>query len=473
MIRLAGKKYILPIILICTLFVVFLNEINLNYLNHQFPAKGGMITTADEYSYFQPAKVFFEKGCWSSNENCEPEFIRSPGYGMFFFASLLLNHENPFLVEKILQIICFSISLFLLFKIIIQLTSSLKAGLYGVILFTLIPSFHGFTYYTLTESISPLLLLLSLYLFMNSSTGKNKVGLSLVLGLLLLVRPQLLPFNAVILLYYVFRNMKSIWIPVLSILPLTLWQIRTFHYSNDFSLHPIYSNKNNGEYRFPHKEMTSLFKIWEYRSDRFHQTIGLLSRDTSLQIRSEALKNIPEKYRPELEDVFSKYQLYRSDQRKLSHFTYQTKVKGEDDLISLIKDKKSELKAKYPMDYYLVTPIKSAGRMFLTSMMNLHVFQSPWRENIMIQSIKIVSFLTLMLSLFASLLLIQNKIVNEQFRLFIIASLISVLYLIFIQRLNEERYIVPYMPIWFISLITISVILKKGSYRLPSLSNKK
>ncbi|TNF46528.1 MAG: DUF2079 domain-containing protein [Bacteroidetes bacterium] len=467
------RNLLFILIFLCTVAVVVLNEINLNYLDGRRPSSNGLITTADEYSYLQPPRSFFNTGVWSGGDLKNTDYTRTPGYGLIFLSCQIISSSQPYLVLKLFQILSFSLSLYLLYLIIFQITISHRLGIISILIYTVIPSYHGFTYYTLTESVIPFFVLLALYFFLNINLRRAKVYLTVCLSFLLLIRPQLIPLYLVLVVFLIVYDRKSIWMALLAILPLGFWMIKATNATKNISLHPIYSNKNNNEYREPHKEMTELFKVWEFRSDRFHQTIGILSKDTTQTTRHLALRNVPEKFRGEITHLFQSYQMYRFEQRKLTKpFTVKTRIKGESELIQEIQKSRQQLTKDYFVDYYVLTPVKSAYRMFASSMMNLHVFQSAWKNSIVIQILKIISFLLLITGVVSSffILFLRTPI---QLKMFALASLLSILYLVFFQRLNEERYIVPYMSIWLICLlVSIHELKKKGKLSLP-FSNKK
>jgi hypothetical protein len=462
------NRLLILLILGCTLGVILLNEYNLSSLNGSFPSKEGLITTADEYSYFQPVRNFLEYGCWSNYENCELAVIRTPGYGLIYLVSNLFGTSHSFLILKVIQILFFSLSLYLLFSITQQLTSSSKMGFLAILLYTLIPGFHGFTYYTLTESVLPFFVLFSLFFFLKKEPHA-RVGLIFSLGFLLLIRAQAIPFLLLIFTFYFIKERKNLWIPIIAAIPLTAWLITAGISNGKLELHPIYSNKNYNEYRKPHQELTELFKIWEFRSDRFHSTIGILGKDTTTQSLTLALKNVPEKFHPEITGVFKDYQNFRLEQRHYTgSYTETTVLPGEKELIQKIKAKRYSLVNDNAFDYYVLTPLKSGQRMFMTSMMNLHLFQAKWANVFWVKALKILSFLILISGFLCSIFILLRS-GSIELKLFCLGSFLSILYLIFFQRLNEERYIVPYMSIWLISLILTLSEIKKGSLRLPFL----
>lgn len=445
------------ITLFSILALLLLNEVNLAHIKPNFPYKEGLITTADEYSYFSPADQFQSSLKWANNASGEPAYMRTPGYGIIYLIAKFIGNSHAFLILKIFQILFFAGSILLFSKLLLHLKISTRLVLFGTAIYGLLPSFSGFTYYTLSESVLPFFVLWSLYSF-KVDTDNRSISLNVILSncFLILIRPQLILLPLLFLLFLLYKR-KKLWVSVLlAFIPLMLWNVRTISITGEWSgFHPIYSKTNNSLYREPHKEMTDLFRIWEFRGDYFHGTIALLSRDTTLKTTNEVLQTIPEKYRTDVKPLLIEFQHFRNVQQTVyAHKKIDNYIPGEQHLIEAIHSTRKKLVNENKLDYFIKTPTKSFKKLIFTSMMNLYVFQDPWRENWLVLSLKYFSFAIISLGFLCSCFFLIKR---SDPIMFISASfvLLSIGYLCFVQRFNEERYLLPYLSILFIHLLVL------------------
>jgi hypothetical protein len=466
-VTLKGKIYLITFLSLVLLVV--LNEVNLSFLQGNFPYKDGLITTADEYSYFAPADTFLDHFKWAESSDGRPAFMRTPGYSVIYLLSRLIGGTYAFLILKIIQILLFGGSILLLAKIL-QL---LHVREWLILLFTaiygLMPCFSGFVYYTLSESVIPFFVLWSLNSVLRQSfEQKLSWSVAVSLACLTLIRPQLVVLPLTFLALVLFRGQRKTAISiVLSFVPLLIWQLRTFSIEGKLTdFHPIYSVSNNSLYRPPHQAMTDLFRLWDCRGDVFHNNMALLSRDTLSSTRKEVLETIPGKFHSSVEPLLLKFQQFRMMQREeYSGRQLNDYLPGEKELVDGILRKRTELIREYPLDHYVKTPVLSTKKLLGTSMMNLFVFQDPWRNNLLVIALKFLSFGLTTAGILAMIHVILFH-VNVTLRLSAIAVLLSLFYLCFVQRFNEERYLTPYL-----SLLLIFLAVSVNRY-LPA-ENKK
>jgi hypothetical protein len=443
------------IILFSVGVLILINETNLSFLKPNFPFKQGLITTADEYSYFSPVDQFVETGIWAENSLGAKAYMRTPGYGLIYLIAKVIGGSNAFLFLKTIQILLFAGSVYLFSKILITLKLSEKLTLVGTLIFGLMPMFSGFVYYTLSESVLPFFVLWSFYALLKANENqRNSLNVMIALGFLLLLRPQMLVLTSLFLFYFLLMRKRIFWSVLLAFVPLFFWNIRTVYITGEWlGLNPIYSKNNNSLYREPHKEMTDLFRVWEYRGDYFHSTMAILSRDTSNTTTQSVLKTIPIQYQATVRPIFLEFQKFRHQQitayanKKISSYLPVEKV-----LIGNIKLARKKLIRDNPADFYLITPLKSFKKLMLTSMMNLFVFQETWKEQSIVLILKYGSFLLISLGFISSILLLI-KASNPVIRVSALSVLVSIFYLSFGQRFNEERYLLPYLSLLLIHLL--------------------
>lgn len=442
-------------VLFALVATIVLNEINLSFLGNEYPYKQGLITTADEYSYFSPAEQLLKTGEWNVNSTGEKAYIRTPGYGIIYFVALTIGGSHAFVVLKCIQLLLFGGSVVLFFRLLRFFTDE-KLSLLATAIYALLPCYSGFTYYTLSESVLPFFMLGWLYAVFVQSEKNQWLMLLFSTAALVMIRPQLIVFPLALLLYYTIKRDKLVFALLLGLLPFLSWQVRTMSILGHWpDLHPIYSTKNNSLYRPPHREMTDLFRIWEYRGDVFHGNMGVLSSDTTKEARNKVLETIPMKYRKDVTPVLHDFQQLRY----LQQSTYAEKsihgfLPGEKELVEQIRKVRKHLQAQRPFDYYLKTPTLSAKRLIGTSMMNLYVFQATWSNAWVVLLLKIVCFVLIVCGICATIVMLFSG-ENDLLKVCAFALLCSLFYLVFFQRMNEERYLYPYLPLLLLFFVAV------------------
>ena len=448
-----------------TILAVIWQEYNLTYVGKVNPNKTehGIIRTADDASYVQPPMNLKNRGTWKDNSAGNSSYYqRPPGYGMLYLASSHLYPSNPYVVIKTIQILGFFVSILLVFKLLIQYGLNQKWAVVATGLYAFSPNFSGFIYHSITEGITPVLLLWSIYEWtklLQVNQGSSQVisfRCFLSNGFLLLVRPQLIVFVIVFIVYLLLkRRTKLAALSLLIFLPFTMWQVRVMSISGSMGMHPIYSYTNHSFYRPPHEALGNLFKVWEYKSDRFHETIGPLLTDTSEVTRERALLNIPEKYRAELELILCEYQEVSAIE--LSGILNQNLNQELDEETAFVKHANAltkKLAKENILDAFVKTPISSATELFVNSHLHLTIFQVKFRGAIGMEALRWISLLAVLFGIVALFILsLFGRNVPILLWLICLSSVITILYLVFVQRLNEERYLTPLLPLAFIASI--------------------
>ena len=122
-----------------------------------------------------------------------------------------------------------------------------------------------------------------------------------------------------------------------------------------------------------------------------------------------------------------------------------------------------KLKGENMIDAYLFTPLKSSFELLSKSHLNLSIFQSKWRGSPIIEFLRWLSLSVIVMSILSVIYLLFSFNYSFELKVVAISILSTILYLIFIQRLNEERYMTPFLPLAFIILILVgySFVQKK------------
>ncbi len=458
------QKKLLIVALIGATFAVFLQEQNLQFLGNRYPASHGLLTSADEASYFSPAFNFLQKGTWKDNSIGQSAYFqRTPGYGLVYLFCLVIAGKKAFWMLKLLQILAFSGSIFLFGNILEKLLKNSKFALFGTMIYAFVPAFSGFMYFTLTESFTPFLVLWSVFAGISFEQKKTNFSWNFLIAnsVMLLFRPQLIVFLLGFCAFYFFQyQRKKAVFTLLAILPLLIWNIRTVAISGTWlGIHPIYSTTNNTLFRPSHEAMTNLFRIWEADGAKFHETIHALTDSTDIRLISA---QIPEKYRKKVTPIMEKYRVLCN--YKLTHFDQKKPISGtfdgEDKFLLEINTLTKKLKSENKLDYYILTPIKSLKKLMLSSHLNLGIYQFKYRGTWWMDTIR-WSCLAIIVSSFMAALLALFKKDRDLIFYLSLAIIVNIFYLIFIQRMNEERYLTPFLPIALIVLLVGIFNLRK------------
>lgn len=452
-----GKYYYLLIAFTGTLLAVFWQELNLFYFHTDFPGFHGLITSADEASYLRPPLNLLGTGEWKdSSTGIASHFMRPPGFGLYFLILKFFFGSKVWIAMKAAQILFFFFSILLFARVLDFLKINERARRVFTAIYAFAPCYSGFMYFIVTESITPFFGLLSTYYWLKSASEERDLPLGYILssGFLLLIRPQLLMF---ILLfsgfYFLKKHYRAGLLSLLAFLPLLLWNVRSVSIAGKWmGMHPIYSETNNSLYRPGHEALTDLFRIWEYRGDVFHLTMKQLASDTSLQKRRAALQNIPVQYRSELETVFKDYQ--QLEHYRQTHYKPEEKIRsflpGEQAFVKNVNALRRRLVAENKTDFHLETPLRSLKKLIVSSHLGLMIFQDQFRGAWWMEILRWGCFLLLFSAYLAAfsypLKFFKDRQINE-LTVIAVGILISFVYLAYVQRMNEERYLTPLLPL--------------------------
>jgi hypothetical protein len=443
-----NQKLIL-IALAGTFLAVFWQELNASFLDTAGNYRYGLIETADEASYLSPPKNLIDHGFWADNSiGLSRYYQRPPGYGMIFGIFYFFMGKQALLGLKILQIIAFFFTLYFSGKILHHLIKNDKWTYISTTILAIIPIYSGFMYYTLTEALTPFLLIWSIQSYL---TTLSMIRMSIPFALLLLVRPQLMIFPLVMILLSLLKKEKMRTISIaIAFIPLIIWMLRTTIITGEYQgIHPIYSDTNISLYRPGHAALTDLFKIWEGNGERFHETIACVSNTQDNKALKKCSNHVPKAYMEKTQPLLEQYNrlLHRKDYGLSEQFKTQERI-----FVQKVNATRDELVRQNRFTYHILTPFKSAVYLLSKSQLNLFIYQETFRGNFLMELIRWISLLLINLGMISLVVQILRRrtqlIVSLSF-----ASLGYFFYLIYFQRMNEDRYLSPLLPLLFIVLI--------------------
>ncbi len=442
------NKKLIVISFVGTILAIFWQELNTFYIQNIDSNRFGMIQTADEASYLAPPINYLSEGVWADNSDGITRFYqRTPGYGSIYMICTLILGKYALLGIKIIQILGYFFSILLIGKISILLLPKQKIALTAALITALLPMYSGFMYYTLTEGITPVLTLWTIYSYLNFNSSKKPFPVIVSTSLLILVRPQMILLPFLFIVYHLLKRERKLALVItLGFIPFALWQLRTFSISKEIpGLHPIYSSQNNTLFRPSHEAMTNLFRIWESDGEQFHSAIAAIKNGKI----DDALSTIPLQFHAQVKPLLAEYERVLNSKDAFKSREY---LAAEKKLIKHTNAVINSLKKENKFLTHIKTPLESASYLLSKSQMNLYIFQDPLRGNPFIELLRILSVILINLGFLAALMLFFRFKFDELTVLSVFIC-VTFFYLIYVQRLNEERYLTPLLPLLLICFL--------------------
>jgi 4-amino-4-deoxy-L-arabinose transferase-like glycosyltransferase len=433
----------------------------------------GMILTADDPSYLRPVENWIHYGVWKDNTQGVSAYIqRPPGMGIMHGLFYQLSPQHDAVLHKVFNMLLHFIALYLFglaaFRLLGRTWALVAQSIYAIL-----PCFWGYIFYFLTESITPSLLVILVYGYVQQAKDpgvKWMVFQAMVGGCLLLIRPQLgicmLPFFYFLWKYVQQPQKNRLWVGALSIILLMGgwmgWQVRSASIAGRWvGLHPIYDVTNNTQYRPVHRSFGQMFKVWEHKSQKFHGVMGYLwlasaSADTGKTNVEPVLQVIPPRVfarvsKEKFAEIFSEYIAVNKELDIVNnlHSPLPGETSREIQLRLRVDSLTRVLHKKMWLETYLITPLHSAEWMFTKSQLNLGIFQKKYRGQGWVTLLRYICLFVIICSVCMSLVHLFFPKERVSF-LLALAFVVYVLYLFFAQTMNEERYLMPWLPVLFL-----------------------
>ncbi|MFY7991169.1 MAG: hypothetical protein ACOVO3_10555 [Fluviicola sp.] len=419
----------------------------------------GIHETADDASYLRPAENWINHGVWKDNSEGPSAYVqRPPLVGGIYAIGFWLSPGGSKVIFMVFAVLLHLIAVRCLNQLLLATSQIWRVT--GLLLFTVLPCFFGFLSYSISEAHVVSLIVIGITLFYQNRSG---FILGSFLLLIYLFRPVLLllflPWFVIRLrerIHLVGRNWKiAFFILLLAVLG---WEGRKAYYTGHLlDLHPIYHEANWSTYRPPHEKLSDLFRIWETKPELFHELCGKALAGT-LDLKAV------EEYCQERHVPLDAATLHGT-LIKWAHVAQSaidenamTLTRSEQEFNKRIKLLRKELVSEYPWRYYVYTPLQGMKEQLPKSHLNLGIFQETYRGTWLVEFIRIISLLLVVLSF---VLLPASIIHKHPLRYLAIGTLIYLVYLFWIQRMNEDRYLLPaFIAAYCVLLFWINSIFK-------------
>lgn len=427
---------------------------------------GVTVVTADDASYLAPAENFLKGHGWMTNQPGKVKYtLRSPGYGMIYASFRLFLSEKAALKGMVaFQILIFAVAVSMIPKLYRSFAGTkiqIEIGYFLAGFIAVMPIFSGFLGYTLTEGITPSLVIIFLFFLTGfDDSSMRSILAGIVLGLLILIRPAMIIWVLAPLILFLIslkhNRKKLLLIAAIGLLPIALWQMHISFKTKEFQgLHPIYQNDSNDLYRPLHRDIWNFHKSWGQTGYEFNSTVNRLWQDALAGNDPEyaidkIMQAIPDNCieligYADLETAYRDYFDVLLTQVASFHHNLPIPHQNweEKNLSTQFKKFRQGYISKYPINSFVIVPIKVYFELAAHSNLSLYIFQKPWRGHVLVEIFRYFSFAihfgVFMLFPFAVVLNRKNKL----FLAIALPVLAYIGYLILIQRGIEERYTLP------------------------------
>lgn len=423
--------------------------------------QGLSVATADDASYLSPAKNHIEIGIWKDNDVGSRAYIlRSPGYGMVYAFLLNFFGERRALIALLgWQFFLWAMAVAFIPFIAQKLGISQIIGYILALVIALFPMFSGFLSYTLTEAVTPsLVIFFYASLFYPWKTNYLTVLIpAMILGFCILVRPPMLILLLGLIPLAKTDLRRVLSIALLGVLPFMVWQGRVYRFSGKVDLHPIYQNDTPGLYRPLHQVVWDFHKMTGQSGADFHRSVKILEdaavNGTDKQV---AAKCITEKMDPRVFSALEEKRLLKAYESYISvleiqvpyqerNRTINAPIPGESDLIEEFKEFRTEYVRKNAFHAWFVSPLAVLKKAIFHSNLSHYIFQSPLRGNFLVEFLRYLSFAIHSWAFATVFLFPFYRVSNRRVLSMAIPVLTYLIYLAFVQRGIEERYTLPFL----------------------------
>jgi hypothetical protein len=476
-------KPIWLIVLVSLISAFFFNELNLSTLSEERLQEGQTVKTSDDWSYLSPAKNYYKTGVWKENIPGKVSYFqRPPGYGILYYCCLLLSETHALLLLKIFQVLLFSLSVFCLYKICMRLLNNEKIALIVAAIYGITPFAMGFLYYSLTEGITPALLIFYIHFLVYANVARFKKQQNFLFGVaalifayLFIVRPVLGVFGLLLPVFiyysYAYWFKKVIIFGAIASSFMVIWQVRNYTITGEYvGLHPIFQQDNNSLYRSPSAAFWDFNESWGVEGAEYHSYSlpfwqAAIKGDVSKTHIDKILAAFPEYVvdyfgRDRLTKVFKDYQkaiLIQKPYYEQGLAMPLHKIPEEEIVVEEFNQFIREFKKEFWIQYYIVSPLKVFKVMAFHSNLSMSIFPSTFRGNFIMEFFRLLFFSLhglCFLALFANLIWFKRNTPLEN--VLYIATFIYVFYLCYFQRGIEERYTLPILSILLIGVFSLA-----------------
>lgn len=456
--------------------------------------KDQTIYSIDNEYYLSPVDNYIRGEGWKRSPAVSDGdyFRRVPGYSLVYLLfHKLFGSENLWFFLKLFQFLLFMLTIPLFYRICTFLTNGIGAKI-ATVIYAATPMAGGWVFYTITEGITPELMVIYLYFtckgFQSIEKRKKTVFYSLAmlfLTYLVLTRP----YAAIAGIILVFATLKDLSVLKRKFLPgfavifligfigIGSWALRNYRLTGETvflekAYHPQSLDRMKPEFR----GMFSFAKCWGEDGDRFnryHQPFyfAALAGDTQAIEIQKVIEQLPPAVvsdfgNDRLSQVLKLHQRaiaiqkpYYDEEKAQPDTYFPEQLQAEEAYNQLIK----EYKNKHLFGYWIGSPLMYLKRMVVHSN-TAHVFIFQGNIPLPLRAYKTL-LLLIHLFIFGAVIFNVFRIKKRfDYVVYVITPLLFIFFFSFIHREIEQRYMLPVLPIMIIgsSLLLTDISNKFG-----------
>ena len=478
------------------------NELNLFSLINHYPPLNKVeyryhwIKTPDDAAYLRPAENYYHYHVWKDNNpGKQSYFLRTPGYGLFRYALMrLMGLERSYYYFKYLQVLVFAFSVLLLYEIslLIGLSRSWALGIEALYGFS--PFAIGFLYYSITEGITPALMIGYVFLLLLAWRRSGPfffILASLAMAYIAITRPVLLLFAAALPLVIwwslpglqAWRRLVFIALNCLIVFaPIGMWAYRSYQIAGpNAGIYPIYYAENNSQFRPTHEAIWRFERSYGTEGRDFHEVMVPLWRatihgDTSAVHIDSIMMACPDFVKQTIgeQKLRQSYELYRQSMI----YQRETYPKGtampdtipviEQSVISDFNTYTVQVNSTHWTWCHIAVPLKLFKAASFHSNLSLYMFQHDLRGRWWMELLRYI-FLIIHVLCCLSFIYIGLFVKDKPVRL-LMGILVGAyfFYLCYFFRGLEERYTLPILPLMLMGLFYSLNDLRKRLFNKQS-----
>jgi hypothetical protein len=464
----------------------FYNEMNLRVLLnyegvlHKVNSTYHWITTPDDAAYLRPAENYYHYHVWKDNNpGKQSYFLRTPGYGLFRYSLMrIMGFDNSYYYFRYIQLLVFALSVLLLYKTAEMAGLPKGAALAVEGIYGLTPFAIGFLYYSITEGITPALMIAYVFFLLLAYRRSGPfffILAAIVMAYIGITRPVLMLFAGALPLaiwwalprLQIWRRLIFIALTSLIVFaPIGMWSYRNHQIAGPAaSIYPIYFAENNSQFRPTHSSIWNFVKSYGTEGKAFHEVMvplwsATISGDTSQVHIDSIMIACPDWVKQSIgeQKLRASYALYRESiiyQR--TNYPKGTIMPDtipaiEQEVIKQFAAYTSQINSEHWAWCHLVVPVRLFKTATFHSNLSLYMFQYDFRGRWWMEIMRF-AFLALHLLCCLSFIYILIFARDRTVRL-ILGLIVGVyfFYLCYFFRGLEERYTLPILPLMLIGL---------------------
>ena len=403
-----------------------------------------------------------------------------------------MGFERSYHCFKYVQLLLFSVSVLLLYLVALYVGVPPLYALVIESIYGLSPFAIGFLYYSITEGITPALVIIYIFLLLRGYKFQQPIYFviaAVVMAYIGLTRPVLLLWAGA-LPYAIWQgssissiSRKSFVIALCTVIvlsPLAMWLYRSSTIAHRYvGLYPIYFIQSNSQFRATHASIWEFQKSFGKEGGAFHAEMVPLWKatvhgDTGAIHIDSILLACPTFVQQTVgaERLRSSYLLYRQTiVQQRDHYPLGTAMPDtlssiEQQVVSDFNHYTTLINSQHWWWCHVVVPIQLFKSLSFHSNLSLHIFQHTLRGRYWVEVMRyffLLLHLLCCLSFIGVIFLSRDRLVQLLFGLIVGAYLF---YLCYFFRGLEERYTLPILPIMLVGLgICINQLV---AYQKPS-----